>query len=123
MNSLYKAAELLKAGWCRGRSREELPSGTSYCSSGAIWEVYGGFDGFKLSTDVEGYASDMTLLGQTIMENYPDTFRGYDTSDQELQQVVIEFNDHVAQNFDEVLAMFEKAAAKRDEYEQVGELV
>jgi hypothetical protein len=117
VNSLNKALELLRGGWCKGRSRDELPEGTSYCSSGALYEAHGlpwGQVDPNL-VDAKAYQAfhdDMSLLGSVILENYPMV---NSSGFYALDETVVNFNDYYAKDFSEIEAMFEKAAIKKDE--------
>lgn len=120
MNMLHDAVEVLNNGWCQGSYRNELPEGKTFCAVGALLEASG-----KEWNEVGSLASvedspEIRVLSNTILANYPDFSKGmenaYGSVDGVLPcDVVVTFNDEVAESSDEVIAMFEKAAVTFDE--------
>lgn len=126
MNNLYKAAEKLKHGWCQGFYREQLTGGEKFCASGALTTAM-----FPELTNVDidfeskawnsacnavGISDEALVLAKMIVENYPEAITMVDENEKPHPvATIINFNDNIATSSDDVIAMFEKAAAQMDE--------
>jgi len=111
-NTIAKAADILRNGWCKNISRLDLPEGTRFCASGALLEAHGYTWDLWLGSDMSlryAYVADIDLVAEVIRSEYSE-FR-YGTS----LDTVVHFNDNIASSADEVIAVFEKAAVRKDE--------
>lgn len=117
MNALREAGQLLSSNFCQF----ELESGDGkYCSAGAVGKVLGiSLDDTQLYEhdpyEILNGTQEIKVLAQTIIENYLDDSRLGWLLSYEIGPVdiVYKFNDN--SELEEILPMFEKAAAKLDE--------
>lgn len=122
MNKLNEAAEALKNGWCKGSYRQELPDNETFCALGALNKAL--IPGYQTGMDIiqyENHIDDMLMspetqmLADVIRENYETELKSLVSYMDDNFNVITTFNDSIAKHSDEVVAMFEKAAAKFDE--------
>jgi len=127
MNNLSKAAEILKTSWCTDAWRRTLPEGTTFCSGGALMEAMGLIKDIPVEAELDDFASDfetaiatiadspeVSTLAEVIVEQYPKIDGQVLWGNTDMDKI-IHFNDSVANDSDEVVAVFEKAALRFDE--------
>jgi hypothetical protein len=139
MNDLHKTADVLKNSWCRNKYRKDLPEGTTFCAAGGLMEAKGLYSGWKLeygkaieeplhplyseardwfdnAFDVLQNLPEIQLLHAVLREQYPDYEWASENATSEKKMFdIFQFNDAIAESADEVVVVFEKAAAKMDE--------
>jgi hypothetical protein len=118
-NILSDAAKVLETSWCQGAYRtdtDKTGESVRFCSLGALAEVLMNNDmvnDWTVATSMVDDLDELSTLANVIIENYPAEFKNSIYSD--AADIVITFNDEVAQSSYEVISMFEKAAARLDE--------
>ncbi len=95
-----------RSGWTKNAFTDE--SGR-HCLQGALYEAHGicAVDGGQVGRPVDGeLAGDVGLVNEVIREQFPERFGGVGAS---------RFNDHPHTTVDDVIAVMEKAAVRKDE--------
>ncbi len=105
-NTIREAIRVLsRAGWAKDAFTDE--SGR-HCLQGALYEAHGiGAVDDQVGRPVDGeLAGDVRLVNEVIREQFPERFGGVGAS---------RFNDHPHTTVDDVIAVMEKAAVRKDE--------
>jgi hypothetical protein len=119
MNKIDEARNVLANSWCRGAFSTVTEAGMKYCSIGALDNVFANSRP-NLNLNDE-YWDAVGVIAEVIRENYSKDFAlKYNAVDMDWttwsnMDVVIAFNDDIAESHDAVMAVFEKAAVKWEE--------
>lgn len=114
-----RSIEILGTSWCQGNYREELRTingvKQTFCAVGAVSESILELDpeveAWSTAVDRAGQHPIMSHLAEVIMNKYADhpaldglrRGAGYD------EEIVITFNDDIAEHADEVIEVFKEA--------------
>lgn len=140
MNNIAAAAEKLKAGWCKGELIEASSGGDKFCAVGALGSELLGSSLYRPTYAIETAAdrkdmneylawenscydavhasAEARVIAQTIIETEPDRSVREDyirLFDRRCSEIIYMFNDNQL-SAEPVIQIFEKAAAKWDEY-------
>lgn len=106
-NTIREAIRVLsRTGWTKDTFTDE--SGR-HCLQGALYEAHGicAVDDRQVGRPVTGeLAGDLRLVNEVIREQFPERTGGVGAS---------QFNDHRHTTVDDVIAVMEKAAVRKDE--------
>lgn len=106
-NTIREAMRVLgRAGWTKDAFTDE--SGR-HCLQGALYEAHGtcAVDDQQVGRPVTGeLARDLRLVNEVIRDQFPERAGGVGAS---------RFNDHPQTTVDDVIAVLEKAAVRKDE--------